>query len=251
MNEPLPVPSTAIYSRSDGVVAWHSCIDEEAPGRREHRGAGQPHRPAAQPGRAVRRRRPPGPAARHARAVPAAGRGCAPSPAPARGGGRADASRVSPTVSRHEDDAGDGRRVPGDGDARPSRATSAACRSSGPATHGPLTYDVVRDLLDRAPAADRLGPAGRGRGAARPRPTVVGTEPALRPRVPPPPHRRRRPAAAMTALGRPHRPHPRPSRSTARGRCGSCGSSTACPTAGSRCTPRSTWRRSTTSPAPR
>jgi hypothetical protein len=31
MNEPLPVPSTAIYSRSDGVVAWHSCIDEDAP----------------------------------------------------------------------------------------------------------------------------------------------------------------------------------------------------------------------------
>ena len=31
MNEPLPVPSTAIYSRSDGVVAWYSCIDEEAP----------------------------------------------------------------------------------------------------------------------------------------------------------------------------------------------------------------------------
>jgi pimeloyl-ACP methyl ester carboxylesterase len=31
MNKPLPVASTAIYSRSDGVVAWHSCIDEEAP----------------------------------------------------------------------------------------------------------------------------------------------------------------------------------------------------------------------------
>ena len=31
MNEPLPVPTTAIFSRSDGVVAWHSCIDEEAP----------------------------------------------------------------------------------------------------------------------------------------------------------------------------------------------------------------------------
>jgi pimeloyl-ACP methyl ester carboxylesterase len=31
INEPLPVPSTAIYSRSDGVVAWHSCIDREAP----------------------------------------------------------------------------------------------------------------------------------------------------------------------------------------------------------------------------
>jgi pimeloyl-ACP methyl ester carboxylesterase len=31
MNDPVPVPSTAIYSRTDGVVAWHSCIDEEAP----------------------------------------------------------------------------------------------------------------------------------------------------------------------------------------------------------------------------
>lgn len=31
MNDPLPVPSTAIYSRTDGVVAWHTCIDEEAP----------------------------------------------------------------------------------------------------------------------------------------------------------------------------------------------------------------------------
>jgi hypothetical protein len=31
MNEAVPVPSTAIYSRTDGVVAWHSCIDEEAP----------------------------------------------------------------------------------------------------------------------------------------------------------------------------------------------------------------------------
>jgi pimeloyl-ACP methyl ester carboxylesterase len=31
MNEPLPVPSTAIYSRSDGVVNWYSCIDREAP----------------------------------------------------------------------------------------------------------------------------------------------------------------------------------------------------------------------------
>ena len=31
MNDAVPVPSTAIYSRTDGVVAWHSCIDEEAP----------------------------------------------------------------------------------------------------------------------------------------------------------------------------------------------------------------------------
>jgi pimeloyl-ACP methyl ester carboxylesterase len=25
---PLPVPSTAVYSRTDGVVRWHTCIDE-------------------------------------------------------------------------------------------------------------------------------------------------------------------------------------------------------------------------------
>jgi hypothetical protein len=30
INEPLPMPSTAIYSRTDGVVAWRSCIDAEA-----------------------------------------------------------------------------------------------------------------------------------------------------------------------------------------------------------------------------
>jgi pimeloyl-ACP methyl ester carboxylesterase len=30
INEPLPIPSTAIYSRSDGVVAWRSCIDADA-----------------------------------------------------------------------------------------------------------------------------------------------------------------------------------------------------------------------------
>ncbi|MET0577203.1 MAG: alpha/beta fold hydrolase [Ilumatobacteraceae bacterium] len=31
LNEPLPIPSTAIYSRSDGVVSWQTCIDAEAP----------------------------------------------------------------------------------------------------------------------------------------------------------------------------------------------------------------------------
>ncbi len=30
LNEPLPVPSTAIYSRSDGVVSWKACMDVEA-----------------------------------------------------------------------------------------------------------------------------------------------------------------------------------------------------------------------------
>ncbi|HVN85166.1 MAG TPA: alpha/beta hydrolase [Candidatus Binatia bacterium] len=29
--QPLPVPMTAIYSRSDGITAWRSCIDEPGP----------------------------------------------------------------------------------------------------------------------------------------------------------------------------------------------------------------------------
>ena len=32
---PLTMPSTAIYSRTDGVVRWHTCIDEQGP-RREN-----------------------------------------------------------------------------------------------------------------------------------------------------------------------------------------------------------------------
>ena len=28
---PLPVPSTSIYTRSDGVVRWHTCLDEVTP----------------------------------------------------------------------------------------------------------------------------------------------------------------------------------------------------------------------------
>ncbi len=30
MSEPLPVPATAIFSRTDGVVSWQSCIDVKA-----------------------------------------------------------------------------------------------------------------------------------------------------------------------------------------------------------------------------
>jgi pimeloyl-ACP methyl ester carboxylesterase len=29
--QPLPVPSTSIYTRTDGVVRWHACIDEVGP----------------------------------------------------------------------------------------------------------------------------------------------------------------------------------------------------------------------------
>lgn len=28
---PLPVPSTAVHTRTDGIVAWQSCLDEEGP----------------------------------------------------------------------------------------------------------------------------------------------------------------------------------------------------------------------------
>lgn len=31
LSTPLPVPSTAIYSRSDGIVAWESCAEEPGP----------------------------------------------------------------------------------------------------------------------------------------------------------------------------------------------------------------------------
>jgi hypothetical protein len=33
LSEPPPVPTTAIYSKRDGVVAWRSCIDEPGPDR--------------------------------------------------------------------------------------------------------------------------------------------------------------------------------------------------------------------------
>lgn len=29
--DPLPVPTTSVYTRSDGVVRWHACIDEVGP----------------------------------------------------------------------------------------------------------------------------------------------------------------------------------------------------------------------------
>jgi pimeloyl-ACP methyl ester carboxylesterase len=33
LRRPLPVPTTSIYSRSDGIVAWESCLEEAAPQR--------------------------------------------------------------------------------------------------------------------------------------------------------------------------------------------------------------------------
>jgi hypothetical protein len=49
--EPLSVPTTSIYSRSDGVVAWRSCLEQPGPRRENvevwssHCGLG--HHPAA------------------------------------------------------------------------------------------------------------------------------------------------------------------------------------------------------------
>jgi pimeloyl-ACP methyl ester carboxylesterase len=31
LRQPLPVPTTSIYSRSDGIVAWRSCLEQEGP----------------------------------------------------------------------------------------------------------------------------------------------------------------------------------------------------------------------------
>jgi pimeloyl-ACP methyl ester carboxylesterase len=33
LRSPVPVPSTSVYSRTDGVVAWRSCLDDEGPHR--------------------------------------------------------------------------------------------------------------------------------------------------------------------------------------------------------------------------
>jgi hypothetical protein len=31
--QPLPVPTTSIFTRSDGVVAWQACLEQEGPQR--------------------------------------------------------------------------------------------------------------------------------------------------------------------------------------------------------------------------
>jgi len=49
---PLPVPATSIYSRTDGVVAWQSCLQEPTGATRTSR-SGQPCRSRGEPGRAV------------------------------------------------------------------------------------------------------------------------------------------------------------------------------------------------------
>ena len=64
---PVPVPCTAVYSKSDGIVPWRGCAvdpgDRDQPAGRERGGPEQPRRHGREPARARRRRRPalPGP----------------------------------------------------------------------------------------------------------------------------------------------------------------------------------------------
>jgi pimeloyl-ACP methyl ester carboxylesterase len=50
LSEPLPVPSTSILSRTDGIVAWRSCVEVPGPNREtiavESSHTGMPHHPA-------------------------------------------------------------------------------------------------------------------------------------------------------------------------------------------------------------
>src|SRR5262249_58436027 len=39
LGAPLPVPATSILSRSDGIVAWRSCLEDAGPGRESGSGA--------------------------------------------------------------------------------------------------------------------------------------------------------------------------------------------------------------------
>jgi pimeloyl-ACP methyl ester carboxylesterase len=52
------VPSTAVFTKADGVVPWKSCVDVPGTALGERRGVRQPLRVGLQPGRARRDRRP-------------------------------------------------------------------------------------------------------------------------------------------------------------------------------------------------
>ena len=62
--EPPPVPTTSIFSRSDGICAWQTCLNEESAAGREHRGLWQPLRAGPSSGRRLCRRRSSGAARR-------------------------------------------------------------------------------------------------------------------------------------------------------------------------------------------
>ena len=63
ISDPPPVPTTAIYSRSDGICAWQNCWRTTCRTPRASKWR-QPLRAWPSPGRRLRRRRPPGAAGR-------------------------------------------------------------------------------------------------------------------------------------------------------------------------------------------
>ena len=197
INEPLPVPSTAIYSRTDGVVAWRSCLDAEAetaenvevPGSH----VGLLHNPAVFAVIADRLAQPEG---AHRPFEPAGWMRLLAHQGPARGAGAlmARMSRMDAAFLAMERP-----NLPG------HLGTVMIFR---PSKDGPLTYDAVLDTVaERLP----LVPSARRVVAevpVRPGAAVVGARPRLRPRVPRtshrPPQARRRGGARP-----PDRPHPR------------------------------------------
>ena len=66
----VPVPSTSIYTRTDGIVHWSACIDGSGPRAREHRGGRHPQRARVEPRRAHRHHRPAVPTRGRLEAVP-------------------------------------------------------------------------------------------------------------------------------------------------------------------------------------
>ena len=64
-----PVPTTAIFSRTDGVCAWQCCVEKEGPQAENIEVAGQPLRPRPSPRRRLRHRGSPGAARGRVEAV--------------------------------------------------------------------------------------------------------------------------------------------------------------------------------------
>lgn len=78
----LPVPSTSIYTRTDGIVRWHLCAESAGAVARERGGDRDPQRAGPQHRRRRGRGRPPGPSPGDMGAVPAAGGAPPPLPDP-------------------------------------------------------------------------------------------------------------------------------------------------------------------------
>ena len=80
--ERVPVPTTAIYSRTDGIVRWHTCIDTVAPEHENVEVRGSHSGLGAQPDCARGHRRPARAAGRSMAAVQARALGGGLLPAP-------------------------------------------------------------------------------------------------------------------------------------------------------------------------